>query len=294
MSTHANYRFWLKLASRAAVVTALLLIALKTWAWLASGSVSLLAGLTDSLMDGLASLLNLLAVQIALKPADREHRFGHGKAEALAGLAQAAFITGSSVLVALQAADRLLHPKPLAATDLAIGVIVVSLVMTLALVTLQRVAYARTQSTAIAADALHYRSDILLNAGILFALWASSFGWRLLDPIAGLLIAAYILFSAWGIVRHALRVLMDEELADEIRQHILSLARSTPGVHGAHDLRTRSAGADWFVQLHLELDGQISLEQAHRHCDAVEQAIKAAYPQAQVLLHADPPSALRR
>lgn len=291
MTARAHYSFWLKLASRSALAVALLLIALKTWAWLASGSVSLLAGLTDSLMDGLASLLNLIAIQIALKPADREHRFGHGKAEALAGLAQAAFITGSSLLVALQAFDRLLHPKSLPATDLAIAVIIVSLVLTLALVSLQRVAYQRTQSTAIAADALHYRSDILLNLGILLALWGSTQGWVWIDPIAGLSIAAYILFSAWSIVRQSVRVLMDEELDDAIRQHILTLANNTPGVFGAHDLRTRAAGPDWFVQLHLELAGDINLEQAHRQCDAVEAAIKAAYPQAQVILHADPPSA---
>ena len=278
----------LRLATRAALAVALTLVVAKALAWWQSGSVSLLAGLTDSLLDSAASLLNLIAVHIALRPTDDNHRFGHGKAEALAGLGQALFIGASAVLIAVQAFKHLHTPPPLGDEWLGMMVMVASLILTGALLILQRYVIARTGSHAIAADALHYRSDMLLNASILIALLLSHWGWKHLDALFALGIAFYILFSALQIIRGSVRVLMDEELPDQLSQQIETLAAAVEGVRGVHDVRSRDAGAQWFVQLHIELDGHISLDQAHAHCLAVERTICTSYPKAQVLVHADP------
>lgn len=283
----------MRLATRAALAVALSLALAKAVAWWFSGSVSLLAGLTDSLLDGAASLLNLIAVAYALRPADDNHRYGHGKAEALAGLGQGVFIGASAVLVGYQGFQRLADPQPLEATGAGLAVIVVSLLATFALLRFQRHVVQVTGSTAITADALHYRSDLLLNGSILAALLLAQAGLQRADALFGLGIAAYILYSALGIVRGACSVLMDEELPVEISQRMHELACSVPGVLGAHDLRTRMSGTHWFVQLHLELPGGLSLIEGHALCDQAEAAILKEFPRAEVLVHADPPDAVR-
>ncbi|MHB0850635.1 cation diffusion facilitator family transporter [Stutzerimonas nitrititolerans] len=288
MSINAEHARLLRRATSAALATAMLLALSKAVAWWLSGSVSLLAGLTDSLLDGAASLLNLLAVHYSLRPADDDHRYGHGKAEALAGLGQAAFICVSAILVGVQGVDRLLHPQPLGAQGVGIAVMVFSLVMTALLLSYQRHVVKVTGSTAIRADSLHYRSDLLLNASILFALVLAGFGWERLDALFGIGIAFYILWSAVSIVREAGAVLMDTELSPEISEHMQQLVRDIPGVHGCHDFRTRISGTRWFVQLHLELPGELPLSRAHDLCVAAEEAISSRYPQAEVLVHADP------
>ncbi|MEE1950632.1 cation diffusion facilitator family transporter [Pseudomonas alcaligenes] len=288
MPQHARL---MRLATRAALATALLLALAKAVAWWLSGSVSLLAGLTDSLLDGAASLVNLIAVHYALRPADEDHRYGHGKAEALAGLAQALFVGASAVLVAVQAIERLQHPQPLGAQTLGIAVMLLSLAMTVALLLFQRHVVRVTGSTAVRADSLHYRSDLLLNSGILLALVLAGFGWQRLDPLFGLGIAAYILWSAVSIVREAVAVLMDEELAPELSERMHLLASGVPGVLGTSDLRTRISGTHWFVQLHVELPGDLSLQQSHSLCKQVEDAIRSEFPRAQVLAYATPTAA---
>ena len=288
MSINAEHARLLRRATSAALATAMLLALSKAVAWWLSGSVSLLAGLTDSLLDSAASLLNLLAVHYSLRPADDDHRYGHGKAEALAGLGQAAFICVSAILVGVQGVDRLLHPQPLGAQGVGIAVMVFSLVMTALLLSYQRHVVKLTGSTAIRADSLHYRSDLLLNASILLALVLAGFGWERLDALFGIGIAFYILWSAVSIVREAGAVLMDTELSPEISEHMQQLVRDIPGVHGCHDFRTRISGTRWFVQLHLELPGELPLSRAHDLCVAAEEAISSRYPQAEVLVHADP------
>ncbi|MBA4272006.1 MAG: divalent metal cation transporter FieF [Pseudomonas sp.] len=278
----------LRLATRASVAVACTLIVAKAIAWWLSGSVSMLAGLTDSALDGVTSLLNLLAVHYALRPADDDHRYGHGKAESLAGMAQALFIGGSAVLIAFQAYERLNNPQPLGAPWLSIGVIVFSLLLTLALLVLQHRVIKATGSNAVRADSLHYRSDMLLNGSILIALALAGFGFEQLDAWFGLGIAVYILWSAVQIARESFSVLMDEELPTDVSQHMLELACSVPGVLGAHDLRTRISGNHWFVQLHLELPGELTLSVAHGISDQAADAIHKAYPRAEVLVHADP------
>lgn len=294
MSVSAEHARLLRRASGAALAVALFLALSKAVAWWLSGSVSLLAGLTDSLLDGAASLINLLAVHYSLRPADDDHRYGHGKAEALAGLGQAAFIGVSALLVGAQGVDRLLHPQPLGAPLVGIVVIVVSLLLTAALLAYQRHVVRLTGSTAIRADSLHYRSDLLLNLSILLALVLASYGWARLDAVFGIAIAFYILWSAASILREAAAVLMDTELSPEIGEDMQRLARTVPGVLGCHDLRTRISGTRWFVQLHLELPGELSLSRAHALCDEVEAAIKAHYPRAEVLVHADPQEVVKK
>ena len=288
MTSSPEHARLLRLATRASVAVASLLIVTKAIAWWLSGSVSMLAGLTDSLLDGVTSFLNLLAVHYALRPADDDHRYGHGKAESLAGMAQALFIAVSAVLIAFQAIERLKHPEPIGAPWIGIGVIVFSLVMTVALLVLQHRVVKATGSNAVRADSLHYRSDLLLNGSILVALVLASFGWPQLDAWFGLGIAGYILWSAIQIARQSFSVLMDEELPADVSQNMLELACSVPGVLGAHDLRTRISGIIWYVQLHLELPGELTLSVAHDLSDRAAEAIERRYPQAEVLVHADP------
>ncbi|QXI11272.1 cation diffusion facilitator family transporter [Pseudomonas zeae] len=288
MTSSPEHARLLRLATRASVAVACTLIIAKAIAWWLSGSVSMLAGLTDSALDGIASLLNLLAVHYALRPADDDHRYGHGKAESLAGMAQALFIGGSAVLIAFQAYERIQHPEPLGAPWISIGVIIFSLLLTVALLVLQHRVIKQTGSNAVRADSLHYRSDLLLNGSILVALVLAGFGWHQLDAWFGLGIAAYILWSAMQIARESFSVLMDEELPTDVSQHMLELACSVPGVLGAHDLRTRISGNHWFVQLHLELPGELTLSVAHGISDQAADAIHKAYPRAEVLVHADP------
>lgn len=288
MTSSPEHARLLRLATRASVAVACTLIVAKAIAWWLSGSVSMLAGLTDSALDGVTSMLNLLAVHYALRPADDDHRYGHGKAESLAGMAQALFIGGSAVLIAFQAFERLKTPEPIGAPWLSIGVIVFSLLLTAALLVLQHRVIKQTGSNAVRADSLHYRSDMLLNGSILLALILAGFGFEQLDAWFGLGIAAYILWSAIQIARESFSVLMDEELPTDVSQHMLELACSVPGVLGAHDLRTRISGNHWFVQLHLELPGELTLSVAHGISDQAADAIHKAYPRAEVLVHADP------
>jgi cation diffusion facilitator family transporter len=288
MSLSREHGRLMRLASGAALATALVLIAAKAFAWWLSGSVSLLAGLTDSLLDAAASLLNLIAVNYALRPADADHRYGHGKAEALAGLGQAVFIAISAVLVGIRGFERLQEPQEISATGIGVAVMLLSLVMTVLLLAFQRHVVKVTGSTAIRADSLHYASDLLLNASILAALLLAAYGWQRADALFGIAIALYIFWSALTIVRESAAVLMDKELPLEISERMMQLALGIPGVLDAHDLRTRMSGTRWFVQLHLDLPASLTLQEAHDLCEAAEFAIRAEFPRAEVLVHADP------
>ena len=288
MTPSAEHQRLLRLATRASLTVACVLVISKALAWWFSDSVSLLAGLTDSALDAVASLLNLLAVQYALRPADDDHRYGHGKAEALAGMAQALFIGASAVIIAVQAVERLQSPAPLGNTTAGIGVMLLSLVLTVGLLAFQRKVVRVTGSTAIRADSLHYRSDLLLNGSILVALLLARFGWPQLDALFGLGIAVYIFWSAVQIARESGGILMDKELPSEVSEAMRALVCGLPGVVGAHDLRTRVSGHRWFVQVHLELPGELPLHEAHALCVEASAQIRARYPQADVMVHADP------
>lgn len=290
LSDPAQTGRWLRLATRASVTTALVLIAAKLVAALLTGSVSVLASLIDSSMDAAASMINLLAVQYSLQPPDREHRFGHGKAEPLAGLAQAAFIAGSAAFLLVHAVNRLLHPQPIDEALVGVGVLLFSIVATLILLSFQRYVIRRTDSTAIKADALHYATDLLSNTATLLALGLALWGWPRADPLFALGIAVYILYSAGQIGYEAIQLLMDRELPPDVQARIKQIACDHPQVRGVHGVRTRRSGQTDFIQLHLVLDDHMPLVEAHHIADEIEAALMAAYPNADVLIHQDPVS----
>ncbi|HEY5776687.1 MAG TPA: cation diffusion facilitator family transporter [Xanthomonadales bacterium] len=278
----------LKLASVASVVTAGILIVAKLIAWTLTGSVSLLASLVDSVMDSFASLINLFAIRYSLLPADDDHRFGHGKAEPLAGLAQAAFIAGSAIFLVFHAIDRLRYARPLDQVGVGVGVMVVAIVMTIGLLTIQRYVIRKTGSTAIRADSLHYLTDLLTNMSVLVALYLSSLGWTWADPVFAIAVAIYIFYSSFRIGHEAFQQLMDRQLPQEILQQIRATAMGHEEVTGTHELRTRQAGHTSFVQMHLELNENLSLKRAHAIADEVEAEILAFLPGAEVIIHQDP------
>ncbi len=279
----------MRLATLASVSVAVGLLVLKFGAWLYTDSVSLLSSLIDSLLDLFASLLSFFAVRHALLPPDREHRFGHGKAEPLAALGQAAFITGSAIFLMIEAGRRLYDPREVVNGEAGIVVMVIAIVATLALTRFQAYVVRKTGSLAIQADSLHYVSDLLVNGAVIIALvLVSTLGWTYADPLIGLAIALFIIRSAWQIARGALDMLMDHELPDDRRKQIKEIVAKHPGVLGMHDLRTRTAGRTTFIQLHLEMDGDINLYRAHEIADAVEAELCAAFPEAEVVIHEDP------
>jgi ferrous-iron efflux pump FieF len=276
-------------ATYASVATAGTLIVVKTGAWLVTDSVSLLSTLVDSLLDAAASVVNMLAVRQALVPPDREHRFGHGKLEPLAALGQSAFIAGSALFLVISAGQRFIAPRPVQETGIGIAVMVFSILATLVLVTYQRSVVRRTGSLAIQSDRLHYVGDILVNAAVIVALvlwWELRWTW--VDPVFAILISGYILFTARRIAGGAMDMLMDRELPESDRQRIVDIVRQHPQVIGIHDLRTRAAGPQSFIQLHLEMDGRMKLYQANVVADTVEIELRNAFPDAEVIVHQDP------
>jgi len=283
-----EYSRLVNLAGRVAIATASLLIIVKLLAWFMTGSSSILAALTDSLMDVTTSIINLFAIKIALQPADDDHRFGHGKAESLAGLAQAAFISGSSVLLMLNGASSLLNGNQISASNIGIAVMLFSVFVTIALVMFQSYIVKKTNSMAIKADSLHYRTDIYLNGAVLLALIFASIGWHWADGVFAIVVSFYILHGAWEIGSQSVDALMDKQLPKSDEELIVKTAYQIKDIRGVHDLRTRQSGNTKFIQLHLELDDDQSLFDAHEKADAVEAELEKHFPHADILIHLDP------
>lgn len=283
---------WQALRRRAvlwSIGVATILATAKLVAALLSGSVSVLSSLADSLADMAASGLALWSVSVAHRPADEEHRFGHGKAEALTSLVQAAFVGTSGVFVLYTGITRLLDPRPLEHTALAIGVMVLSMVGSGVVVAVQARVLRQVKSVAIEADSLHYRSDLLANAAVILAILLSGVdGMAWVDPIVGAVIAGYLFVAAASIVRGSIDLLMDKELAGEHRERIERIVLADPDARGMHDLRTRSLGQAAHVELHLELDGRMDLYRAHAICERIWFAIEAEFPGSEITIHTDP------
>lgn len=278
----------MRLATYASVGVAGLLVLVKLAAWVLTDSVSLLSTLIDSLLDAAASLIMLFAVREALTPPDAEHRFGHGKAEPLAALGQSAFITGSALFLLFEAVQRLVDPRPVQQPEVGLAVMGFSIVATFILTRFQRHVVRRSGSLAIAADSLHYLSDLLVNVAVVAALLLSVYaGWGFADPVFALAIAAYILRTAWQIGRGAFDMLMDRELPEAERARIKEIILAEPEVLGLHDLRTRASGPQVFIQFHLELDGCLPLARAHAIADGLERRLSQAFNGAEVLVHQD-------
>jgi ferrous-iron efflux pump FieF len=258
-------------------------------AYLFSNSVAMLASMADSGLDLLASAANFVAIRQSLTPADHEHRFGHGKAEPLAGLAQSAFIVASALFLLVQSLERLISPEPVQHSTEALAVMAISLILTIALLWYQQRAIAASRSTAIRADRAHYVGDLAGNLAVIVAILLSGWlGWQRADPVFALGVAALLLSSAWHVGRDSMDQLMDRELPDQERARIVRIVMGHPAVKDVHELKTRMAGLSTFIQAHVVLDGSLSLAAAHAITEGIEQALVHAYPGAQVIIHQDP------
>jgi ferrous-iron efflux pump FieF len=281
-----------RLATRAAlasVAVAVLLLGLKAWAAFTTGSMAMLGSLADTGLDVIASLVTLTGVRIAALPADSDHRFGHGKAEALVALFQVVLIASSAVWIAFRSVERLRSGAETGAAELGIGVSVVAMAATLALIAFQRTVIARTGSVAIAADRAHYQSDLLLNGSVIAALALDQYAGLVgADAVFGLLIAAWLLFGGLRSSAHAINQLMDREWPEAQRAAFLAAAGEFPELAGLHDLRTRTSGSHHFVQFHVWVPGEWTVREAHDRLDAVEEALQARFPRTEILIHLDP------
>lgn len=289
-----QYEKYVKRAAMLAIVVAVILIVIKAFAWWKTGSMAILAAMTDSLVDLFASATNIIVLRFALQPADDNHTFGHGKAESLAALAQSAFITGSAAFLLLQGIQRLTEPQLVQASELGIVISLVSIALTAVLVLYQRKVVRLTESPAIQADSLHYQTDLYMNAAILVAMLLNLYGVIYADAMFAIGIALYILVSAAKMLWQAMQSLLDQALPQEEVDRIWAIALEHPRIISIHDLKTRRAGAVRFIQLHLELDDHLPLVVAHDITDCLEQKLLAAFPLSEVIIHQEPTSIVQQ
>lgn len=276
-------------AATASIVLALLLSGLKLFATITSGSLAVLSSMIDSISDVLGSAITFVAVKYSTRPATDHHRYGYGKAEAISALIQAFFVAGSGLFVLYDACVRFFHPRVLEETPLAIGIMGFSLLATFILIAYQKHVARLTQSQAINADSAHYVVDILTNSSIILSLTVVKFFeiyW--FDTLTALIIALYLLYNAYQLLIEAFDVLLDRELSDDVRDNLSAIIQRHDFVKGFHDVRTHSLGNEYLFEIHLELDGRLSLYEAHQLSDKVEEAIIKEYPNAQVIIHQDP------
>jgi len=260
-----------------------------------TSSMAMLGSLADSALDLVASLIILLGVRIAAAPADHEHRFGHGKAEALAALVQVILISLSAIFIGFRAVQRLVSGAETADAELGIGVSIVAMILTFALITYQRHVVSRTGSLAIGTDRLHYSSDLLLNGSVVVALGLDQYAHVTgADAVFGLLIALWLLWGAWSASAQAFAQLMDREWPDELRQRFLDATREYPLLSGLHDLRTRSSGTHYFAQFHVWVPGDWTVQKAHDRLDEIEEELQQRFPGTEILIHVDPEGQIDR
>ena len=276
-------------ATVAAVAIAGLMALAKLGAWYVTGAVTVLSSMVDSAVDVLASLVVLLAARHAVRPPDRQHRYGHGKAEALGALARSGFLGAAGLFVGLEGMDRLITPHPLQQPAIGIAVMALSIVLTAGLVVYQTYVLRRAPSLAIEADSANFKGDLVSATAVLVTLIVSAeAGIAWIDPAVGLCIAAYLIWAAASVGRRSIDMLMDRELPSADRARIVSIVQAHRDVHGLHDLRSRSTGNEQFIEFHMEIDGGLSVAEAHDITDAVEQALRAEYPRAEILIHQEP------
>ena len=287
-SIAGDYARHVVFAGIASVGVAGTFIAAKLLALVLTNSATMMASLTDSLMDVMASVVNLMALRYAVYPADEEHRYGHWKAESLAGLVQSAFIIGSSVFLLINGCISIASPRELASLDAGIGVTVFAMLISVALVCYQSYVVRKTGSAAIQADRLHYASDILFNAGVLVSLLLSYMGFLLADGFFAVILSLCIIYGGISIGKKSLAALLDSGLPPKDVSAIYDLILSVPEIRGIHDLRTRAAGPRIFIQAHVEISRSLSLEAAHSAADAAEANVLQVYPDADITLHMEP------
>jgi ferrous-iron efflux pump FieF len=283
---HQALKRWATIAS---LSVATLLVSVKFFAYVATDSVSMLSSLMDSAFDGVASIATMLSVAHAAVPADHDHRFGHGKVEALSALAQAVFIFGSAVFLLFESVHRFIHPMRVIDAGVGICVSVFSIVLTGLLIAFQHYVIRRTSSVALSADHLHYKGDLLVNLGVFTALALGYYSpWPYFDPLFAFTVALGLIYGARAVSRESVDILMDRELADAERGKISAIVTRHPAVRAMHDLRTRSTGARLFIEFHMELDGGMTLNAAHDVTEEVEKALYEAFPTAEVIIHQEP------
>ncbi|WP_037497880.1 cation diffusion facilitator family transporter [Sphingomonas jaspsi] len=276
-------------AAAASISMAVFLVAMKGYAAWKTGSVAMLGSLADTALDLVASIVTLLGVRWAAMPADEEHRFGHGKAEALAALTQVILITISALGIAWRAIDRLGKGAATEGLEMGVGVSAVAMAATVALLAYQRYVIRKTKSVAIETDHVHYQSDLLLNLSVIVALVLDQYlGWRSADPIFGIGIALWLIYGAFRAASRSIDQLMDREWPEERRLQFLELIKSHPELHGIHELRTRTSGGHDFAQFHIWVDPDLTIVEAHRVMDEVEAVIQEHFPGTEVLIHPDP------
>ena len=278
-----------KMAVIASVAVAVTLTLLKLAAALYTGSLAVLSSLVDSVSDIFASAITFVAVHFSLRPASLRHRYGYGKAEALSSLLQSAFVAGSGLFVVYEGINRFINPYKLTDVDLGLFVICASIVLTLFLVLFQNYVVKKTGSMAVSADSLHYVVDLATNSAIVISLlmvkWLN-ITW--FDTVAAIFISIYLLWNAYGLAKEAVYLLLDRELSEEVRQKVYDIVKGFTFCHGMHDLRSHDLGGVYMFEFHLELDGGLSLYDAHEMTEQVENEIKKQFPNSQVIIHQDP------
>lgn len=287
-NTHAQYAKLVRLAAFSAFFGAILMIVIKLFAWFVTDASAMLASASDSILDLFASSINLVILRFALAPPDEEHKFGHGKAESLAGLLQSAFVMGSAGILLLAGIDRVLSPVVISQVSVGVWVTITSLAITFVVVAIQSMVIKKTKSVAISADALHYKSDVILNLGVLLSLGLTQYLAPEVDGIFTCLVGIYLFWGGFKIVSTSVKGLMDEEISPEDKDKIVGIIKSHPQVYGFHDLRTRTSGPVSFIQFHLEVSGELPLKVAHGVGDEVEALLKVQFPNADVIIHLDP------
>lgn len=284
----SKYARLVVMASLSSIMMALLLVMAKMLVWFFSNSITILASMTDSMMDLVTSVINYIAVRFAIKPPDEDHNYGHAKIEALAGLAQCAFISASAIFLLVSSINRYFNPVQLTNIDLGIYVTVLSLILTLFVVVFQTYVIKKTDSQIIAADRLHCQSDLYSNLAIIVSLLICSTGYEIADVIFALLITVYIAHGVYGIGVRSLNVLLDKKISNHLINDITSIMLATPGVLGLHEMRTRRVGNYIYIQVHMCIDRNISLEEAHAIASTAQKAVLCKYSQADILIHMDP------
>ncbi|MEE1285477.1 MAG: cation diffusion facilitator family transporter [Ruminobacter sp.] len=283
-----EYARLVKIAGWLSITTATILILSKIVALLMTQSSTLLASLTDSFLDVFAAVINLIAINYSLHPADEQHRYGHGKIESIASLSQAVLIGGSSFFLIIHGITRVYSPITIENIDVGIEITILSMVLTVVLISIQSFVIKKTKSQVIIADRLHYLSDVIFNIGVLISLYISSCGFLYFDGLFSIILGLYILKSSYMLLVSSLRVLIDTQIDESDVFKILDIIQSEEEVKGVHDLRTRRAGSSIFIQAHIELDKNMSLDKAHSIADNIEHAIIHVYPNADVTLHMEP------
>ena len=289
MENQKNTEPLVKSASIASLLVASTLIVLKYYAWVATSSVSMLGSLADSLIDFLASIFVFIAITYSFLPADEKHRFGYGKSEGLAAFIQSLLIGISGIYVFIEAIKRLLNPSQINQPNIAILIILVSIVLTIALIMYQRYVVKKSQSMAIESDQYHYLTDTVINLSVLFSIVIT--GWTrftFIDAVVGLLISGVVLYTAFILLKKSFKILLDQEIQSSHRDQIRKIALQHPQVLGFHDLRTRDTGQKYIIQFHLELDPNMTLLESHKITDEVTDNVLDVYPNSELIIHTDP------